>query len=125
MTHTSGSSLSLSLSHTHTHTHIHIRTHIHIVLSVRLGNADFIFSIVVRFERKILQNRLQMNLKEKLRLVPRSQVADELNSDIVISEFELQSRYCVHYPANTLGKDMNTSIPANNKLNSIFKDGFE
>ena len=29
---------------------------------------------------------------------------------IIMSEFELHSRYYVHFRANTLGKDMNTLI---------------
>ena len=29
---------------------------------------------------------------------------------IVVSEFELQSRYYVHFQTNTLGKSMNTLI---------------
>ena len=34
-----------------------------------------------------------------------------LDSDIVVSEFELQSRYYIHFWTNTPGKDMNSSIP--------------
>ena len=30
--------------------------------------------------------------------------------DIVVSEFELQSRYYVHFQTNTLGTDMNPLI---------------
>ena len=31
--------------------------------------------------------------------------------DIVVSEFDLQSRCCVHFRINTLGKDINLLIP--------------
>ena len=33
-----------------------------------------------------------------------------MDCGIVVSEFVLQSRYCVHFRANTLGKDMNPLI---------------
>ena len=33
-----------------------------------------------------------------------------MDSEIVVSEFELQSRYYVHFRANTLGKGMNPFI---------------
>ena len=33
-----------------------------------------------------------------------------MDCGIVVSEFVLQSRYYVHFRANTLGKDMNTLI---------------
>ena len=35
-----------------------------------------------------------------------------IDSEIVVSEFELQSRYYVHFRANTLGKGMNLILPA-------------
>ena len=38
---------------------------------------------------------------------PRVFVANALDCDIVVSEFELQSRYYVHFRTNTLGKGMN------------------
>ena len=34
-----------------------------------------------------------------------------LNCDIGVSEFELQSRYYVHFWTNVLAKDMNLQIP--------------
>ena len=40
------------------------------------------------------------------------QVANVLDSDIVVSEFELQSRYYVQFRINTLGKCMNPFIPS-------------
>ena len=33
-----------------------------------------------------------------------------LDYRIVVSEFEIQSPYCVHFQANTLGKGMNPLI---------------
>ena len=41
----------------------------------------------------------------------RSTVADVLNYDIVVSEFELKSRYYIHFWSNTFGQGMNTLIP--------------
>ena len=42
---------------------------------------------------------------------PSSEVVNVLNCKIVVSEFELKSRYYIHFRANTLGKDMNLLIP--------------
>ena len=39
-------------------------------------------------------------------------VANVLDFDIVVNEFELQSRYYVHFRTNTLGKDINPLNPA-------------
>ena len=38
-------------------------------------------------------------------------IANVLNCDVVVSEFELQSRYYVHIRINTLGKSINPLIP--------------
>ena len=37
-------------------------------------------------------------------------MANELDYDIVVSEFELPPQYCVHFRINTLGKGMNLII---------------
>ena len=42
---------------------------------------------------------------------PRGIIVKEIDCGLVISEFELQSRYYVHFRANTLGKGMNPLIP--------------
>ena len=42
---------------------------------------------------------------------PRDVVANVPDWDIIVSEFELQSSYYVHFWINTLGKDMNPLIP--------------
>ena len=51
-----------------------------------------------------------------------------MDCGIVVSEFELQSRYFVHFRANTLGKGMNPIIlPAMGwivPLLFFYKDGF-
>ena len=41
-----------------------------------------------------------------------------VDCDIVVSEFELQPRYYIHFQTNTLGKGMNPLFP-NYGLNSI------
>ena len=41
----------------------------------------------------------------------RSVMAEVLNCGLEINEFELLSRYYVHFQTNTLGKDMNLLIP--------------
>ena len=42
--------------------------------------------------------------------IPRGVMVKVMNCGIVVSEFVLQSRYCVHFRANTLGKGMNPLI---------------
>ena len=41
---------------------------------------------------------------------PRGVMVKAMDCGIVVSEFVLQSRYCVHFRANTLGKGMNPLI---------------
>ena len=41
---------------------------------------------------------------------PRGVMVKAMDCGIIISEFELQSRYYVHFRANTLGKGMNPLI---------------
>ena len=43
-------------------------------------------------------------------IYPCSVMVKAMDCGIVISEFELQSRYYVHFRKNTLGKGMNTLI---------------
>ena len=55
-------------------------------------------------------------------------VANVLDCDIVVREFEFQSRYYVHFRTNALWKGMNSHIlPAVSKpvpLQFFYKDGF-
>ena len=41
---------------------------------------------------------------------PRGVVVKAMDCGIVVSEFVLQSRYCIHFRANTLEKGMNPLI---------------
>ena len=43
---------------------------------------------------------------------PRSVLVKSLHCGYVLSEFELQSRYCVHFSTNIFGKGMNPLITA-------------
>ena len=47
---------------------------------------------------------------ESIRVCPRSEMIKALDCGIIVSEFVLQSRYYVHFQANTLGKGMNPLI---------------
>ena len=42
----------------------------------------------------------------------RGVVANVLDCNIVVSEFELQSRYYVHFHTNTITKSMNFLVPS-------------
>ena len=42
----------------------------------------------------------------------RGEVANVLGCNIVVSEFELQLRYYIHFQTNTLGKHINSLISA-------------
>ena len=55
----------------------------------------------------------------------RGVVVKAMDYGIVISEFEIQSRYCVHFRTNTLGKDLNTLIlPYElNSITAVLLDG--
>ena len=59
---------------------------------------------------------------------PRVLVANGLNSDIVVSKFELQSRYYVHFQTKILEKGMNPILPQSicfiAPLHFFYKDGF-
>ena len=54
-------------------------------------------------------------------------MANVLGCDLVVSEFELQSHYYIHFQTNAQGKGMNFLIlPANYGLNSttiVFQQG--
>ena len=57
------------------------------------------------------------NCKGNLRGV----MANVLDCDIVVNEFELKSGYYVPFQTNTLGKGMNSLIPSNYDFNSTTK----
>ena len=48
--------------------------------------------------------------KETIRGCPRGVMVKAMNYGIVVREFVLQSRYYVHFRANTLGEGMNPLI---------------
>ena len=47
---------------------------------------------------------------DRYRGCPRGVMVKAMDSRIVVREFVLQSRYCVHFRENTLGKSMNPLI---------------
>ena len=49
---------------------------------------------------------------------PRGVMVKAMDCGIVVSEFEFQLHYYVHFETNTLGKGMNPSYPTNYGLNS-------
>ena len=61
-------------------------------------------------------NQTKPNQKQKQKQTqifkgcPRGVMVKAMDCGIVVSEFELQSRYYVHFRANTLGKCMNLLI---------------
>ena len=48
-----------------------------------------------------------------------SQLANVVDCDIIVIEFELRSRYYIHFWTNTIGKGMNSLIPQAMGLFSI------
>ena len=56
------------------------------------------------------QNRKNDIQKNYLRASPYREVVNRLDYDIVVNEFELQSRFYVHFRVNTFGKGMNPLI---------------
>ena len=55
-------------------------------------------------------NALVVPFQQLLRECPRGVMVKAMNCGIVVREFVLQSRYYVHFRANTLGKGMNPLI---------------
>ena len=71
------------------------------------------YDLIIRDIRKILLtltsniNSILLNLKRRC---PRGVMVKAMDCRIVVREFVLQSRYYVHFRANTLGKGMNPLI---------------
>ena len=53
---------------------------------------------------------MSLALSNRQRVCPRGVMVKAMNCGIVVREFVLQSRYYVHFRANTLGKGMNPLI---------------
>ena len=49
-------------------------------------------------------------------------VAELLDYDMVVSEFELKSRYYVHFRTNNLLEGMNTQIPQSNNAIAVLQE---
>ena len=90
------------------HTHIHTRIHIYIYIYIRLSFFFLTFNLSLSLYIYIyiyiafyLSNRVGC---------PRCIMVEAMNNGIVISEFELQLRYHVHFRTNILGKCMNPRV---------------
>ena len=86
-------------------------------------------SLGVKFAISIHENILDFSLPSQCcgvkclnsstnRGCPRGVMVKVMDCGIVISEFVLQSRFYVHFRANTLGKGMKPLIPPSYGLNS-------
>ena len=73
-------------------------------------NSFFFINIDNTTEEKIMYHfRCTQKKHERC---PCGVVVNELDWDIAVSEFEILSRYDVHFQTNTIGKDMNPLINA-------------
>ena len=72
---------------------------------------------------------IDRSIDKENRGCPLGVMVKTMDCGIVVSEFELQSRYCVHFRTNTFGKGMNPLIlPAIDQivpLKIFSKDGFD
>ena len=60
----------------------------------------------------LIANNLYLCLDSSREESPSGSVADVLNCDIVVNDFEIQSWYYVYFRANALGKRMTSFIPS-------------
>ena len=70
-------------------------------------------------EETILKQQHIFNNLAQRRGFPRGVMVKAVDCGIIVSKFELQSDYYVHFRTNTLGKDMNPPYPPRSRLNSI------
>ena len=64
------------------------------------------------------EREIDLDAYTLIRICPRGVMVKVMDCGIVVSEFVLQSRYYVHFRANTLGKGMNPPYPPSYGLNS-------
>ena len=57
-----------------------------------------------------IESKFKLQLYANVRGCPCGAMVKAMDCGIVVSEFELQSHYYVHFPTNTLGKGMNPLI---------------
>ena len=111
-THTHMHTHSLTCRNTHSHTHIHVyahkctHTHIH---THSYSHTQIHFYAYTYTHTYILTLTWGC---------PLGVMVKAMNCGIVVREFVLQSRYYVHFRANTLGKGMKPLILPANGLNS-------
>ena len=126
--------------------HLHIYIYIYIFIYIRKKYSEDVFIYIMIFRRlmfRFLLNAVQngvrmlcynalsenyLQMKKWKRGYPRGVMVKATDCGIVVSEFILQSRYYVHFRANTLGKGMNPLIlPAMGEIVPLLfflKNGF-
>ena len=113
--------------HAYTHSHIYIYiyayaytyTHPHTYTHVRIHYFNFISLISFESVSALLRITKINGFHSKLYIKKRAYTytkhkeseANELDCDTVVCEFELHSRYYIHFQINTLGKSINPLIP--------------
>ena len=81
---------------------------------------------IYKYSKNITPKRKKNSYENFVNLcIQRGIVATVLNSDIVVSEFEFQARYYVHFQINTYEKGMNSLIPqlSVNSISTVFLQG--
>ena len=79
--------------------------------AIKISPSRFVLSIIITiFIWYFLIESAVAYVHEQNRGCPRGVMVKAMDCGIVVSEFVLQSRYYVHFRANTLGKGMNPLI---------------
>ena len=61
-------------------------------------------------QNQCAKNKMLTYAETQTQTSPRGVVTNVLDRDTVVSEFELQSRYYVHFQKNSLGKDTDPQL---------------
>ena len=89
-------------THTHTHTHTYIYIYIYICVCVCVYAYLYMYAYIYIYIYACIHNMY--------RGCPRGVMVKAMDCGIVVRKFVIQSRYNVHFRANTLGKGMNPLI---------------
>ena len=77
---------------------------------IEMIQSENVLCISSRVQEEVLPQSLKPLLGKPWEGCPRGVMVKAMNCGIVVREFVLQSRYYVHFRANTLGKGMNPLI---------------
>ena len=80
----------------------HVKKHICFISRLKKSTGMHVYLLVVSSTKNLFS--------PNVRGCPRGVMVKAMDCGIVVSEFELQSRYYVHFNANTLVKGMNSII---------------